>query len=122
MQKVLSSPLRGVLEDLQYGKFYVILVNINGDCCFVRLRGGRSYADGGPTRTAPEGLVPLDSLSPLRRGIGAVVTVSAYCFSPPKGRRAEEATTNLFFYAQYRIFLRKTIPGIRSSKGDVLTI
>ncbi len=86
------------------------------------LRGQRSYADGGPARTAPEGLVPLDSLSPLRRGIGAVVTVSAYFFSPPKGRRAEEATTNLFFYAQYRIFLRKTIPGIRSSKGDVLTI
>ena len=36
-------------------------------------------AAGGPARTAPEGLVPLDSLSPLRRGMGAVTIVSAHC-------------------------------------------
>jgi len=53
-----------------------------GGCRYVRLRGGR------PLRgAAPEGLVPLDSLPPLRRGI-----IYPCCFAPPKGRRAEGAT------------------------------
>ena len=36
-------------------------------------------AAGGPARTAPEGLVPLDSLSPLRREFGTAIIVAAPC-------------------------------------------
>jgi len=36
-------------------------------------------AAGGPARTAPEGLVPLDSLSPLRRGMGTAIIVPVKC-------------------------------------------
>ena len=38
-----------------------------------------AYAAGGLPQTAPEGQVPLDSLSPLRRGMGAANIVSAQC-------------------------------------------
>ncbi len=37
--------------------------------CALRFAARFACAAGGPTRTAPEGLVPLDSLSPLRRGM-----------------------------------------------------
>ena len=44
-----------------------------------------AYAVGGPARTAPEGLVPLDSHSPLRRGMGTAIIAAAPC---PARRRS----------------------------------
>ena len=84
----------------------------------LRLRGGRSSADsargtrpsglpfsacaaGGLPQTAPEGHVPLDSLSPLRRGMGALTVVYSHCFVPPKGRRDEGVSTANFPEREY---------------------
>ncbi len=47
--------------------------------CALRFAARFACAAGGPTRTAPEGLVPLDSLSPLRRGMGAAIFAAAPC-------------------------------------------
>ena len=50
--------------------------------CIAGTCGGgemRACAAGGPARTAPEGLIPLDSLSPLRREFGMAIIVAAPC-------------------------------------------
>ena len=58
-------------------------------------------AAGGLAQTAPEGLVPLDSL-PSPAG-GADMPVHLCCFGPPKGRRAEGAAVASLSACEYII-------------------
>ena len=67
----------------------------------VKIAALSACAAGGLTQTAPEGLVPLDSLPPLRRGMGTVAAVYPYCFFPPTGRREEGAAAANFYERAY---------------------
>ena len=56
-----------------------------------------SYADGGPTRTAPEGLVPLDSRPSPAGGTGAVHDRSFVLLRPAKRMAGRRCGSGNFF-------------------------
>jgi len=56
----------------------------------MRLAGGASCADGA------KGASPFGIPSSAAAGNGTDITLSAYCFVPPKGRRDEETAESNF--------------------------